>query len=66
MEKKQRNIKFKRPCKNIITKNTPTINLEYDYKDKGIDLPKVISNSPYLIGKQIHLKLKFLIKIMVI
>ena len=37
--------------KRLLPKKAPTINLEYDYEQKGIDLPKLISNSPYLIGK---------------
>ena len=40
----------------ILNLNDPvkTINLEYDYEQKGIDLPNLISNSPYLIGKPFY------------
>ena len=42
------------PVKTLLPKRAPTINLEYDYEQKGIDLPNLISNSPYLIGKPFY------------
>lgn len=48
-KKNKETLNLNDPVKTLLPKKTPIINLEYDYEEKGIDLPKVISNSPYLI-----------------
>ena len=53
-KKNKETLNLNDPVKTLLPKKTPIINLEYDYKEKGIDLPKVISNSPYLIWKTFY------------
>ena len=53
-KKNNKTLDLNDPIKILLPKKAPTINLEYDYEQKGIDLPQLISNSPKLIGKPFH------------
>ena len=53
-KKNKETLNLNDPVKTLLPKRAPTINLEYDFEQKGIDLPNVISNSPYLIGKPFY------------
>ena len=53
-KKNKETLNLNDPVKTLLPKNTQIINLEYDYEEKGIDLPKVISNSHYLIWKPFY------------
>ena len=53
-KKNKETLNLNDPVKTLLRKKSPTITLDYDYEQKGIDLPNVISNSPYLIGKPFY------------
>ncbi len=41
MEKNNKTLNLNNPVKTLLPKKVPTINLEYDYYQKGIDLSKI-------------------------
>ena len=53
-KKNKETLNLNDPVKTLLPKKSPTITLDYDYEQKGIDLPNVISNSPDLIGKPFY------------